>query len=512
LIKATNDYFLKKAQENTPEIQLKTVSSEQTVQILPDAEAFFGVKAVPSGKIPATVQTGDHFILDFGTHCVGHFSFQLEGTGNYLDAPFMMKLKFGEIPYEIARETSTYKGWLCPSWFQEEIIHVDEVGEISLPRRYAFRYVEITILATPRVMKLSNFQAVCETSAEESNFTPLPAGTDPFLAEIDKVSAATLRDCMQTAYEDGPKRDHRLWSGDLRLQALSDQVLFHNDKLARRCLYLFAACEENGEYLPGCLYQYPFVAFDKEMAIMDYAMAWVCALADYFENTKDLETLKDLYPVCCGQMEVALSHIGPDGIIEPTADWGGGFLDWVEGLQHNIGIEGCLLYTLENILPLATAMRDQAHFSLWENALVSGRKASKELLYDEKKKAFISEKDHYQYSIHAQIWMILGGVLSKKEGQEVLLKAASSKDCLQPVTPLAHHYYMEALLKLDMKAEALSHLKSFWGKMVLYGADTYWEAFVDGHPEVSPYDDNLMNSFCHAWGCSASYFIRKFLL
>lgn len=28
-------------------------------------------------------------------------------------------------------------------------------------------------------------------------------------------------DCMQSVFEDGPKRDRRLWLGDLRLQALA---------------------------------------------------------------------------------------------------------------------------------------------------------------------------------------------------------------------------------------------------------------------------------------------------
>ena len=41
-------------------------------------------------------------------------------------------------------------------------------------------------------------------------------------AALDRVSQRTLRDCMQTVFEDGPKRDRRLWLGDLRLQALAN--------------------------------------------------------------------------------------------------------------------------------------------------------------------------------------------------------------------------------------------------------------------------------------------------
>jgi alpha-L-rhamnosidase len=31
------------------------------------------------------------------------------------------------------------------------------------------------------------------------------------LRRIDTVSLRTLRNCMQTVYEDGPRRDRRLW-------------------------------------------------------------------------------------------------------------------------------------------------------------------------------------------------------------------------------------------------------------------------------------------------------------
>jgi hypothetical protein len=34
--------------------------------------------------------------------------------------------------------------------------------------------------------------------------------------------------------------------------------------------------------------------------------------------------------------------------------------------------------------------------------------------------------------------------------------------------------------------------------------------FVPGHPEITPYGDRLMNSACHAWSCSPSYFLRKY--
>ncbi|MBR7136567.1 MAG: sugar hydrolase, partial [Clostridia bacterium] len=262
-----NKYYLEKADLNLPKLYEKEISSDTAVDILPDESAFLGAVAVNARKNAEVFVAGDRFTLDFGDHRVGYLSFRLRHEARYLDAPVRLHLRFGETPYELSRDFSSYYGRLCPSWLQEDIINVDSPGIVSLPRRYWFRYLEVTVISTPRPVRLTDFSLRCVTSADETRLEPLPEGTDPALIAIDRIAAKTLADCMQTSYEDGPKRDRRLWSGDLRLQALTDYYLFKNDRLARRCLYLFAACEDEGRYLPGCLYEKPSVFFDDGMGI-----------------------------------------------------------------------------------------------------------------------------------------------------------------------------------------------------------------------------------------------------
>ena len=43
-----------------------------------------------------------------------------------------------------------------------------------------------------------------------------------------KIAVNTLKNCMQRVFEDGPKRDRRLWIGDLRLEALANYYTFEN--------------------------------------------------------------------------------------------------------------------------------------------------------------------------------------------------------------------------------------------------------------------------------------------
>ena len=505
-----NAHYLEMAEKNTPPLLYTKVDTKKIVKIKADTEAFLGYSACSCGEIPDILQSGDSFVLDFGRHCVGRLSFEMRDCGVYLDAPVRLKLKFGETPYEIGRDHATYKGTLCASWLYEEVFNVDAVGIVELPRRYSFRYLEVTVLASPRPLCLYDFSVMCETSADEKQLTALPENVDPELAAIDTVAAATLRDCMQTAYEDGPKRDRRLWSGDLRLQALTDQVLYGNAMLTRRCLYLFAACHREGKYLPGCLYQYPEVAFDNGMEIPDYSMLYCTAVADYYTHTQDLETVTDLFPVIEGEVGLAINTLDENGIVALPEDGWPGFIDWAEGLERITGVHGVFLYALERVIPLAKAVGKNFLAARWEEVLETSRNAAREHLYNPEKGAFINAYDKEQYSVQSQVWMILGKVIDGRDGEKILLESLGSDESIKPVTPYMHHYLVEAMLELGMKKEALAHVKSYWGAMVDYGADTFWEVFVKGNPDISPYKDVVMHSFCHAWSCSPSYFIRKY--
>lgn len=103
------------------------------------------------------------------------------------------------------------------------------------------------------------------------------------LRKVHQVALLTLRNCMHTVYEDGLRRDMRLWYvdtvqisvkrlltlspshriGDLRLQTLANYATFRDTTLAKRCLYLFAATllRDNGFLsVPCCESPYTRVA------------------------------------------------------------------------------------------------------------------------------------------------------------------------------------------------------------------------------------------------------------
>ena len=78
------------------------------------------------------------------------------------------------------------------------------------------------------------------------------------------------------------------------------------------------------------------------------------------------------------------------------------------------------------------------------------------------------------------------------------------------VTPYLYHHYVQALVDVGQKAKALEVLRSYWGGMVLLGADTFWELYNPSNPDESPYGGTIVNSYCHAWSCAPAYFLRKY--
>ena len=480
-----NKHFLEKADANLPKLR-KTLIKPNT---------------------PLTVlKAGDSITVDLGNHYVGYLSFRMWFDDEYIDAPVTLRVRFFETEMEMNYDYSSYGGWLCESWIQEDTVKIDFPGIYSLPRRYAARYVKLEVVHSPKKLTLSEFEFSAETSADVSSLLPYESA-DNELKAIDRVGVNTLKNCMQRVFEDGPKRDRRLWIGDLRLEALANYYTFREISLVKRCLYLFAAADKNElGFLPGFVYENP-IYFSGKWHIVDYSMMYVNSLCDYYNHMGDRETFDELYPLACEIMESANKLIDSDGIlIVPEDDM---FIDWCAGLKKQTAHFGVYLYTLDNLASTLESM-GSSDSEIYRKRLMDGRVAARKTLYSEEKGRFINERDEWQYSVHASAWMVLGGVVTGDEAKKTMLDVTSSSESVKPFTPYMHHYTVEALFKAGLTDEATDYIRNIWGGMVKLGTDTFFEAYVPGDPSFSPYDDNKVNSMCHAWSCTPTYFLRKY--
>jgi hypothetical protein len=491
----------------------------RTVMPQQDATAFQGIRMVEKERINGSnpnkkLITGDSIFYDFGEHVVGYISLSLKTKdGQQIDGPVQLELVFDEVPSGVAVPHSLYRGWISSAWLQSEIITVDRMPfSIDLPRRYTFRYVRVNVLngSGSFELMLDKLEATSVTSAGKD--LGKPTASSPILNKVDSVSLITLRDCMQTVLEDGPKRDRRMWIGDLRLQALANYVSFNNADIIKRSLYLLAYCAREDGLLTATIFEYPEVQPQKNNCCIDYALLYNVILLEYLQQYGDLQTANDLWSVALRQTEIASQYV-TNGLFA-TEDAGGWwrFFDWHEELDKTAAMQGCLIYTFEKTAELAQKLGKEKEAKNLLKQVDTFKKAAMKAYYDKDRKVFTAKSGQLSYA--SQVWMVLGGVVKGKEARDLLKRTAANPEMIKPRTPYLYHYYLEALYMCGENEKIKEVIAAYWGGMIRKGADTFWEVYDPSNEYLTPYKkggdhDYLVNSYCHAWSCTPVYFLRR---
>lgn len=506
-----NEAFLKLAKHLKPELHVCCVQPQRLIQIEKNNMQETVVRAEECiGKLAQKqLKKDEGVILDFGSHYVGYVTFELGSSGSHPDAPAYIQLRFAERLDELTASSAEYSGWIGKGWIQEEYLHFDVLPQtVKLPRRYAFRYVELRVIDVSLKYALVVKDVFAEdiSSARWQDVKRLES-KDALLNQIDEVSIRTLHNCMHTVFEDGPKRDRRMWLGDLRLQARANYETFGNCELVKRCLYLFGGLTFNEGKVAACLFTEP-TAEPDDTYLFDYALLYGCVLLDYYEQTKDAQTLKDLYPVAIRQIEIALTYL-EDGVVPDHSGEFWCFVDWGEGLNTQAASLAILIYAMRYGVRLAKYVNDAEKIGWLETWMKTLKENAVTHFWDETQQLFVSGAKR-QVSWATQIWMILARVFPKEKNRELILHTMDVNPRIRMVSPYMYHHFIDALIRCDEKERALEEIKRYWGGMIRDGADTFWELYNPYNKYESPYGSVIVNSFCHAWSCTPTYFLRKF--
>ena len=467
-----------------------------------------GEQVMPEELKDHPLRPGDQAVLDFGRHLVGHVTLHLGTAGSHQDAPAFIQLDFAEMPGELDENPENYHGWLSRSWIQQERLHLDRLpAEVALPRRYAFRYVRLTVLDTSPKYQLTIQGASCRAeSAADWDSVPEKQFADDELKRIYDASLRTLADCTQDVLEDGPKRDQRLWLGDLRLEALTSYVSFRSLDVIKRCLHLFAGTRFPDGRMSANVFTEPEPAAD-DTYLMDYALLFPVVLREYLNETDDAEALSDLLEPALEQADWVLAHwVGENGVMKSDAGTAG-FIDWSDSLDRAAALQGVLILSLDACAALCDRAGDGKRKADYQAKAEQLRQAARRAFWSEEEQCFLSGG---QVSIHTQVWLTLAGVMPEGKAKAAFEKALALPGAPKMNTPYIHHYYVAALLQAGLKAEAEAHLRTYWGSMLSAGADTFWECCDPDDLSASPYGGMIVNSYCHAWSCTPAYLIDKF--
>lgn len=510
-----SEVYLNKANERTPQLHYQNIAPSKIVEIVSQTDVLgnFGTSIIDTVENISdhTLGREESIVLDLGDHYVGTFSIDIDSVGSPMDAPLYLQVKFAEVAAELEYKFEDYDGWLSKSWIQEEYFHLDELpATLSIPRRYSCRYIQLKVIDTSPKWKamFSNPKFVSQTSVERNHLKEIEI-KDEQLKRIYDTSVKTLEDCMQLVYEDGPKRDRRLWIGDLRLQALANYSTFQDRTLVERCLYLFAAMRTEEGKISANVFTSPRYIPDDTF-LFEYSLNFTTILFEHYEQFKDSSFVKDLYGVSKDSINLALQYVDEEGRFIEDENWPI-FCDWSSEFDKTTAGQAMLIYTLRRFIQLAQIVNDK-EVRKYEEFLHRMTIFSQDRLFDESKGLFIVEGTN-EINIASQVWMVLAEVMSEKQNYSLMENTIEGLFPIKGIaTPYMYHHINEALFVAGHIDEGVRLMKEYWGEMINLGADTFWEAFVPADPNFSPYDSPMINSYCHAWSCTPAYLIDKYLI
>lgn len=508
------ELWKQKATDLEPQLYTYVRTPVYKGKVIRNENTFFKYEFVRETKIGSSekynFENHKEIFLDFGEHLVGDFQFDVEPIGDNVGGPLRLKIIFGEIPTELIEDIDAFSGSLSRAWFQDEIVTLEYLPQtVEFSRRFAFQYVKIVLEAKSfdYEIEIKNIKCKCTTSGSPDIDKYVLKNLRNDLMEIDKVSLRTLRNTMQSTFIDGPKRDKRLWLGDFPLLAKTNYLTFNNMDLVKRCFYLFASQLKNDGRMPACIYTNPKINPGEEY-IVDFAVMFGSYLLEYGEANVDWDMVKALWPVALLQAQIIIEKIDESGLFKYPDDWWV-FIDWNPQLQKDASINAIIIYSLKKLSIIAGRFKYSNEKKVLDHTIKKMQKTALDNFYDFKNEIFVSGAEK-QISWTSQVWMILAEVVDSNTARTILFKMLKRKDIIKPVTPYIYHYTLEALFNQGLNSQAIQIIKEYWGGMIEKGATTFWEIYKSDDSTFSPCDNYLLNSYCHSWSCTPSYFFRKY--
>ena len=332
---------------------------------------------------------------------------------------------------------------------------------------------------------------------------------DPLVNRIWDVSVNTLHLSTREFFLDGLKRDRWLWSGDAYQSYLMNYYTFADAPSVTRTIWALRGKDPVVRHLN---------------TIVDYSFYWFNSIADYHLYTGDDAFLRAVYPRMVTLMDFCLSRCRPDGMYERRpGDWM--FVDWApKPLANNggpVAFEQILLVkALETMAECAAFAKDSVRAEAYRAKAAGLRSKILPAFYDEQRGLLVHalNKDgsrNAQITKYANIFALFHGYFSGEERDRVAAAGILDPNLMQIQTPYMRFYELEALCALGRQADVLREIRSYWGGMLEFGADTFWELYSPGEKgdEIyAMYGRPFGRSFCHAWGASPVYLLGRYFL
>ena len=432
---------------------------------------------------------GSYVILDFGK--------ELSGGARILtslaDEGKRVRLRFGESVAETCAELKERGASNDHSNRDMEVV-LQNYSDMQFGQT-GFRFLRIDTLFDEGEIQLKTIVANVNTDTREEvgSFTC----DDPLVNEIWNTAAYTIRLCLQNGYFwDGIKRDRLVWIGDL-----------YPEMRAAQCLF---------ESVPETLNSLVFAKEEATLPLwMDgmpaYSLWWLIILHGEYENSGNLETVKNFMPYIKPLLEQISAHVNADG----TTSYPSNFIDWptyepnsqtsVKGLDSAVGIAYLTEIAIARTIELLKACGEDV--SLCEDILARLSKWDKRVT---------------QYKQVAAIGVLAG---DNSDNNKNLLLAGGARG----MSTFMSYPILTGVATYGEYETALSMMKEYYGGMLSVGATSFWEDFdldwlenasrIDELPKAGQVDihgdkgafcyKGFRHSFCHGWSAGVIPYLME---
>jgi len=205
--------FLNEAKQLNPQLSHQTSYPIRSISIKKDVKTWLGWKAATRKTLNQQsilkLTKGDTLILDFGRNMVGYIQGKTQTTAK-------VKIESAEVLAELGDSWDQFPANFENGYKAEKTwspYELDISKNWRLDESLTFRYIRICALESSNEILLSNLKCDEVSAIPFAKIRPLK-GFSAKMQHIDLLSQYTLRNCLQEVFEDGPKRDRRLWLGD----------------------------------------------------------------------------------------------------------------------------------------------------------------------------------------------------------------------------------------------------------------------------------------------------------
>ena len=433
----------------------------------------------------AAGQSQPYVTLDFGREVTGRIQV-LSDT----DSPITVSVAYGESIEEAQAEP--YLG--------VDAFHIPPRGTEAGPKS-AFRYAIVRFLAGPAVLK---FRAI----RLEDIYYPIQyqgsfESSDPLLNRIWETGAYTSHLCMQDDIWDAPKRDRGRWMGDTDVSGRVIDDIFADHFLV----------EDTLTRLIG-----PLPIREPVNGIPGYSSYWFTGLKHYLLHSGRNEYVAQMHDQIVGLLQFMDQDFDSEGnFINHSGNWL--YVDWALDLNGDTP-QTRIATTLEYIRAF--------HAGAWLLRQIGDTANADKFEQRADQLAQHSQSAYFADGSFGPRWQtnamaVLSGTAKPDQYGSIWSSVFTtlSQPTYRPdiISPYYGSYVLDALARMDHRADALTWIRHYWGGMMDEGATSFWEAYDPAWPRRDPHVDLQADdtagyriSLAHGWSSGPTWWLMEQVL